>query len=51
MTRRELVDELTATLGGARHEARFVVEEVLGGARGGGPATWCRPRRPRRRAG
>ncbi len=30
MTRRELTDELTAGLGGARHEARFIVDEVLG---------------------
>jgi release factor glutamine methyltransferase len=36
VTRRELTDELTAGLGGARHEARFIVDEVLGpnGARG-----------------
>ena len=30
MTRRELTDELTAGLGGARHEARFIVDEVFG---------------------
>ena len=30
MTRRELTDELTAGLAGARHEARFIVDEVLG---------------------
>ena len=33
---RELVDELTALLGGARHEARFIVEELLGPGAGGG---------------
>jgi release factor glutamine methyltransferase len=59
VTRRELVDELTATLGGARHEARFVVEEVLTGAPGGaGPqvvpaevATAARRMTARRAAG
>ena len=37
---RELVAELTAVLGGARHEARFIVDEVLDeilDARSGGP--------------
>jgi release factor glutamine methyltransferase len=29
VTRRELTDELAAGLGGARHEARFIVDEVL----------------------
>ncbi len=31
MTRRELTDELAAGLGGARHEARFIVDEALAG--------------------
>ena len=37
MTRGELISELAATLG-ARHEARFIVEEVLGPPQGGGGA-------------
>jgi release factor glutamine methyltransferase len=32
---RALLDELTAALGGARHEARFIVDEVLGVPTGG----------------
>jgi release factor glutamine methyltransferase len=35
VTRSELISELAATLG-ARHEARFIVEEVLGSPAGGG---------------
>jgi release factor glutamine methyltransferase len=35
--RRALVDELTVVVGGARHEARFIVEEVLGAADGPQP--------------
>jgi release factor glutamine methyltransferase len=34
------VDELTALVGGARHEARFIVDEVLGAGVGAG---WVRP--------
>lgn len=33
---RVLIDELTALLGGARHEARFIVDEVLAGERAEG---------------
>jgi release factor glutamine methyltransferase len=41
-TRQELVVELTAALGGARHEARFIVDEALrdGGAESG---AWSEP--------
>jgi release factor glutamine methyltransferase len=35
---RVLIDELTALLGGARHEARFIVDEVLAGERAEGRA-------------
>jgi len=37
---RVLLDELTAVMGGARHEARFIVEEVLDGP---GPGVRSRP--------
>jgi release factor glutamine methyltransferase len=37
VTRSELISELAATVG-ARHEARFIVEEVLGSPRGDGEA-------------
>jgi release factor glutamine methyltransferase len=54
-----LVDELAAALGGARHEARFIVDEVLsqpaGGGRPGvvppGPAAAARAMAARRLAG
>ncbi len=40
-----LVEELTAVVGGARHEARFIVDEALGGGAGGaaGGAGGVRP--------
>jgi release factor glutamine methyltransferase len=56
---RALLEELTAVVGGARHEARFIVDEVLppapGGARRGmvapGPAAAARAMAARRAAG
>ena len=56
---RALLEELTAVLGGARHEARFIVDEVNpaapGGARPGtvapGPAAAARAMAARRAAG
>lgn len=54
-----LVEELTAVVGGARHEARFIVDEVLGATRSGaqpemvapGPAAAARAMAARRAAG
>ncbi len=54
-----LVEELATVLGGARHEARFIVEEVLGADRGGprvsvvptGAVTAARAMAARRAAG
>ena len=40
VTRRELTDELTVRLGGSRHDARFIVDEVLGSG-GVRPAEPC----------
>ncbi len=56
---RVLVDELAGVVGGARHEARFIVDEVLdvgpGGARPSvvpaGPASAARAMAARRAAG
>ena len=56
---RALVEELTAVVGGARHEARFIVDEVLPPAPGGtrpamvapGPAAAARAMAARRAAG
>jgi release factor glutamine methyltransferase len=56
---RALVDELAAVVGGARHEARFIVDEVLALPRGGarpdvvpaGPAAAARAMADRRTAG
>ena len=53
------VEELTAVVGGARHEARFIVDEVLPPAAGGarpttvapGPAAAARAMAARRAAG